>query len=157
MNTKNKNTFYRLPILDGLEVLHARQYKQDFPLHTHPTFNITLILDQVFSTQLSHQLLQAPKGTIVITHPNEVHATLCDAKLGNSFFTFYIAPDVLEQYYQNQPVFFADRILYDPQLFQQWWTLAKNFNTENTTFETQMLAAIKTIGYPIRWAFCFFS
>ncbi|MEM9680360.1 MAG: AraC family transcriptional regulator, partial [Bacteroidota bacterium] len=78
MITKKTSEYYQLPILDGLELLNAKSHTLDFPFHTHSTFNITIALDTAFSIKLNDKLLKAPKGTLSITNPNEVHATPCD-------------------------------------------------------------------------------
>lgn len=72
MKLKNKTRYHQLPILDGLRLLDAKQHTRNFPFHTHDTFNITLVLDQLFCTRLSNRFLQAPVGAIVITNPEEV-------------------------------------------------------------------------------------
>ena len=95
MKNSNKNSFHKLTILDGLELLDAKHHTLDFPFHTHNTFNITLVIEQVFSTKLCDRFIQVRAGTIVVTNPDEVHATICDNKIGSSFFTFYVSPDVL--------------------------------------------------------------
>jgi len=146
MNDKNSNQYYRLPVLDGLEFLHAKNHKVSFPFHSHPTFNITLILDQTFSTKLSSsQLIQAPKGSIFITNPDEVHATICENKSGNSFYTFYIAPDVLKRLNHNKAVFFNDRTIYDAALFEALYFVAQNFDNRDFAFEQQLLPLLKRL------------
>jgi AraC-like DNA-binding protein len=139
---KNQNSYYRFPILDGLELLHAKSHTLDFPFHSHNTFNITLILDQVFTTKVANRFLQAPKGTIVITNPDEVHATLCDNKIGNSFFTFYIAPDILKELNDHHDVFFMNNVIYDDNLFQQLYFMSVCINNLDTLFENKLLLVL---------------
>lgn len=139
---KNNNTYYKLPILDGLELFNAKQHSEDFPFHTHNTFNITLVLDQPFCTKLPDRLLQAPCGAIVITNPNEVHATLCESKIGNSFFTFYLSPDVMRRLNGNKAVFFDDKIIYDDALFSQLYKIAASFESGMMHTETILVSAL---------------
>ena len=103
---KNKNSYHQLPILDGLGLLNAKQHTQNFPFHTHDSFNITLVLEQLFCTRLSNRFLQAPVGAIVITNYDEVHATICDRELGSSFFTFYVSEEVLKAMNNENRIFF---------------------------------------------------
>jgi AraC-like DNA-binding protein len=145
MNHLNKNSFYKLPVLDGLELLDARQHILDFPFHTHNTFNITLVIEQVFSTKLSNRFLQAPAGTIVVTNPDEVHATICDSKAGSSFFTFYVSPDVLTMLNNKKAIFFDSTIIDDKLLFQQLFILSQNFNGFEPDIEKRLLKALKTL------------
>lgn len=142
---KNNNTFHRLPILDGLELFHAKNHTLDFPFHSHETFNISIILDQVYATKLADKYLQAPKGSIIITNPNEVHATICENKIGNSFFTFYIAPDILKSLNNNEDLFFEDKVIYDPFLFQELYYLSENYKSIQVDFENKLMLILKQL------------
>lgn len=140
---KNHNTFHKLPILDGLELLNAQNNTVSFPYHTHDTFNIALILKHTFDTKLTNKYLQAPAGTLSITNPFEVHATPCDGKTGNSFFTFYIAPDAMKMINNNNDVFFDHKIIYDEQLFREFYFLSQNF--DNIEIEKALLAVLESL------------
>jgi len=137
--------YHKLPILDGLELLDARQHTLTFPFHTHNTFNITLIFEEVFATKLNTRLLHATPGNIVITNPGEVHSTICDNRVGSSFFTFYISPDVLTGLNNNLPVFFENKIINDPVLFEQLLHLSQNIKGSMPDFETQLVQAISAL------------
>lgn len=139
---KNINTYYKLPMLDGLELLNAHKHTLNFPYHTHDTFNIALILDQTFYTKLSDKFLQAPIGTLSITNPYEVHATPCEQKIGNSFFTFYISPDVLKKINKNESVFFDDKIIYDQLLFEKLYFLSQNFSNTTINIENELIKVL---------------
>ncbi len=145
MSDKNFNEYFKLPILDGLEFLHATKHKINFPFHFHATFNITLVVEQSFSTKFSDKIIQAPTGSLFITNPDEVHATLCENKLGNTFYTFYIAADVLKKLNNNKAVFFNERTIYDLNLFQQFFYVAQNLNTLAFPFEDRMLPLLQQL------------
>ena len=145
MSTKNASTYYKLPILDGVELLNARNHTINFPFHTHDTFNIALVLNQVFNVKLADKILQAPVGTLSITNPNEVHATPCENKFGNSFFTFYISPEVLKQLNNGREVFFEDKTIYDEQLFKTFYQLSQSHNKPDSNFENTLLSALKKL------------
>lgn len=145
MTLKNQNIYRKLPILDGLELLYAKHHTLTFPFHTHSTFNISLVLEQTFSTKLCSRFLQAPAGTIVVTNPDEVHSTVCDNKTGSSFFTFYVSPDVITRLNDKQSVFFENKIIVDPELFQQLLTLSQNFNILGVCMEKGLLKALKRL------------
>jgi len=145
MIAKNKNSYFKLPILDGLEILDAKNHTLNFPFHTHNTFNITLVLEQVFSTKTCDRLLQAPAGTIVITNPDEVHATICESKTGNSFLTFYVSPEVIYGLNKNKPVYFHNKIIEDPLLFQQLVHLSRDLFTLNTEKDNEFVKALRTL------------
>jgi len=134
------NNYYRLPILDGVELLDAKDHMASFPFHTHNTFNITLVLSQLFTTKLNDRTLHAPPGTIMITNPGEVHSTICDKVSGNTFFTFYIPPPVLARLNQGSEVFFDNKVIDDPGLFHTLYTVSRAF--EEPGVEQQLLAAV---------------
>lgn len=145
MRVKNKNSYFKLPILDGLQLLDAKHHTLNFPFHTHNTFNITLVLEQVFSTKTGNRFLQAPVGSIVITNPDEVHATICDNKIGNCFFTFYVSPDVLTELNNNNPVFFENKIISDPLLFQQFLNLSQHLSKSDIVIEKGFVKALRKL------------
>lgn len=143
LKLKNQNTFYKLPLLDGLEVLDAKHHTHTFPFHTHNTFNITLTLKQTFDTRLYNRLFQAPAGMIVVTNPDEVHSTICDTKTGSSFFTFYVSPDVLTVLNNRRPLFFEKKIINDALLFQQLFNASQQFAASVPGTEKVLLQALK--------------
>ncbi|MFN8243749.1 MAG: AraC family transcriptional regulator [Ferruginibacter sp.] len=143
MKSKAENHYYRLPVLDGLELLDARRHRQDFPFHTHDTFNITLIREQRFTTRLSNRVLETTKGSILITHPQEVHATLCDNEAGSSFFTFYVSPDVLHSLNGQQPVYFDNGVIEDAALFAAFDSIAGR--AQHLQMANQLLAILKQL------------
>ncbi len=140
-----KNSFFKLPILDGLELLDARGYNQSFPFHTHPTFNISLILEQTFTNKLADRTCHAPVGAIVITNPGEVHATICDAKTGSTFFTFYISPGVLYDLNKKQPVFFDNKVIIDRDLFNKLLAITPHVNDAVAATEQQLVNTLKEL------------
>lgn len=145
---KNKtdiNEYYQIPILDGLELLNAKSCTFDFPFHAHDTFNISLILKNTFNTKLTDRHLKAPVGTICITNAKEVHATPCDNYIGNSFFTFYVSPDVIKKLNNGQDVFFKDNIIYDHNIFSELYFLSLNLNQRSIQFEKRLKSALTSL------------
>ena len=100
------NTYHRLPILDGLELLDAKNHVVSFPMHTHETYNIALILNGTLKTIIENKLVAAPMGTLFVTSPQDTRANICDAKIGNSFLTFYISPEVVISLNKGANAFF---------------------------------------------------
>lgn len=124
--------YYKLPLCEGLEALQVSNHKTAFPAHFHPTYNISLIYDGTFRTQLSDQLLHAPSGTILVTNPQEIHANPCEKEERISFFTFYISQRFLEHANQYRPVVFNQKVINDFQLFSALHRLSQNINQVNT-------------------------
>ncbi|MEL6537715.1 MAG: AraC family transcriptional regulator [Bacteroidota bacterium] len=144
-NIGNESEYHQLPMLDGLELLYAKSHTLDFPFHTHDTFNIALILNSTFNTKLTDKFLKAPTGTLSITNPHEVHATPCDHDLGNSFFTYYVSPEAIQSFNKGESVFFEDKIIYDPDLFQELYYLSSHYGEDNLLFEKRLCCALTTL------------
>lgn len=142
---RNISEYHQLPILGGLELLDAKAHTLDFPFHVHDTFNIALVLDVTFSTKLNDKFLSAPKGTLSITNPNEVHATPCDKDVGNSFFTYYVSPETITDFNDGKPVYFEDKIIYDHVLFNELYFLSVHVNNPEIAFEKRLIAALKLL------------
>ncbi|MDQ7947185.1 MAG: AraC family transcriptional regulator [Pedobacter sp.] len=116
--------YYKLGIGEGLEALYVKNYNSSFPFHYHPTYNITLVYDGSFNTQLSDKLLVSPMGTILITNPQEIHANPFEKHSSVSFFTFYVSQDFMEYCNQGRPVVFNEKVIYDVLLFAALHQLA---------------------------------
>lgn len=140
---KKANIYYKLPVLDGLELFHAKDHTVNFPLHTHNTYNIALVLKTTLGTNIQGKKLNAPMGTISITNPNDVRATLCEPKIGNTFFTFYVSPEVVKMLNNNKRVYFEDRIIYDKALFEKFYFLSQRIMDSTINFESLLLAALQ--------------
>jgi AraC-like DNA-binding protein len=145
MKKNNISSYHRMPILDGLELLNAKKHIIDFPFHTHNTFNIALVLDQIFTVKLNGKTIQAPVGSLSITNPDEVHSTPCEKKIGNSFYTFYISPEVLKKINKGKDVFFEDKTIYNDSIFKVLYFLSENYKNPNIDFEKILLKVLNSL------------
>ncbi|MFC3194952.1 helix-turn-helix domain-containing protein [Marinicella sediminis] len=94
MKHNGSATYQRFPMLDGLTALQAEQYQNSFAPHSHETFQITLNESGLFKNQINGHCLCAWPDALIITHPDEIHTTICDQPMGHSFFTLYVSPDL---------------------------------------------------------------
>ena len=109
--------YYKFSFCDGLEALSVNGHKTPFPAHFHPTFNITLVYDGVFSTKLNDRLILSPSGTVLITNPGEIHANPLQSDNSVSFFTFYVSQEFLEYCNGGSAVIFEKKTIDDARLF----------------------------------------
>ena len=138
---KNNNTinkYYKIPSLDGIEMFYAQNHTTNFPFHTHNTYNISLIFENSFNIKLSDKLFIAPTGSIVITNPSELHATPFDCRVGTTFFTFYIPTTLIDFINHNRLVFFKEKIINDPKIFQQLYYLSLTYKNDIINFENKI-------------------
>lgn len=131
--------YYKLNIGDGLEALYVKNYNNPFPFHFHPTYNITLVYQGSFHTQLNDKLMVAPSGAILITNPQEIHANPFEKGNSVSFFTFYVSQDFLEYCTNGQSINFNEKVIYDPDLFSALHQLATLIDDEHFVFGDEYL------------------
>jgi len=145
MHQKNLSNYNKLDILDGIEILYAYKHTTNFPKHTHPTFNIALVINQAFNCRLNSKFIQAPIGSLCITKPNEIHATPCDNYTGNTFTTFYIAPEVLKRINKGEEVFFKDKVIYAPKIFNNLLYISKNIDNPHLDIEKEIMKNLESL------------
>jgi AraC-like ligand binding domain len=112
----NSTTFYqriKTNQLDGLELLKALDYNEDFPLHSHETFCVSLIENGTFKENEQF----ASTGSIFITNPNDIHSNDMVFDTGYSFKTLYISPDIFKKINNNQSLIFDNNCIENPVLF----------------------------------------
>jgi AraC-like DNA-binding protein len=125
--------YHKLPLFGGLEALYVTQYNTPFPFHYHPTFNVSLIYEGIFPTQLHDRSVTAPSGAILITNPGEIHANPFEKLNRVSFFTFYLEPDFLTHCHEGKPVLFTEKAIYDAGLFARLRQLSAGINRGGQT------------------------
>ncbi len=117
---------FKLPTLDTLEILTAKDYTASFPAHSHETFCISLIETGTFREN-DHL---ATSGSICLTNPGQVHSNASIHKTGYSFKTFYASPDLLATLNDHQPVHFSETIITEPVLYASLQQLAGDSSTD---------------------------
>lgn len=144
---ENSNSkYYKFSFCDNLEALSAVNHRTSFPSHFHPTFNITLVYNGKFNTQLSDRLVIAPSGMILITNPQEIHANPNSKDETVSFFTFYISKQFVEYCNYNQPVFFEQKVIDDANLFSGLHALSLSLQENSGRFrETDLIKTLQNL------------
>jgi AraC-like DNA-binding protein len=126
-------------------MFYAQNHKTNFPFHTHNTYNISLIFKNSFNLELTNKSFIAPKGSIVITNPSELHATPCDIGIGTSFFTFYIPPSLISFINHNKLAFFKNKVIDDPKIFQQLYSLSITYKNDLINFENEIFKILTVL------------
>ena len=99
--------------MDSIELFQTGLSDHEYPSHYHETFCITLIESGTFC---ENELL-APTGTILISHPFEVHQNKNFQDNFYSHTTFYVSPDIFRFIGQKEHSFFNGKVIYDDVLF----------------------------------------
>jgi len=116
----------RLNILDSLEILSFENNRNEYPTHYHDTYCVSTIRKGFFG----ENELVAPQGSIIISHPNEIHKNNLIENLSVSFTTFYISPNVINSISKFEHTSFQDKIIDSPILWQQLNLLAETAKTD---------------------------
>ena len=93
-------SYQRFNTFDGLTALRVKRYQNSFAPHSHDTYQITLNESGLFTNKIHDKSLSAWPDSLIITHPGEVHTTICDQPGGHSFYTLYVSPDLFS--HRNQ-------------------------------------------------------
>jgi len=133
----------RFNFLDQLEVLEAKNYEEDFPLHLHDKLCITLVTRGVECTQVNTQELLSPYESISLTYANEIHANPNKNNGKYSFVTYYLSPDVLGYFYGKESYYFKHRILTNQNLYNGLLQFATLSNPSEVQFTSVLKALVK--------------
>lgn len=117
--------FWRDPVLDNTEMLHAVYVTHTFARHTHEGYAIGVIETGVEAFTYRGATYQAPAGSIVIIHPGEVHTGYAGIPSGWQYRMLYPDAAVLQraaaevnERSRNLP-FFPNPVIQDPPLAAQ--------------------------------------
>ncbi len=128
---KNKFTFF-----DEISVLSVENSNHEFPIHSHETFCISVITKGTFG----ENELMAASGTILISHPDELHF---NSLVNNNLYdmkTFFINKDVLTYSSGSKDICFANKIIDSPKLYNYFNQLPvlENRESNDSSFEKIM-------------------
>lgn len=128
-------TLQRFDFYDQVEVITAKNYLADFPIHFHETICITMVCKGIECTRVGDYELINPVGGISLTNANEAHANPNLNEEDYSFVTYYINPEVIKHFTHQQENHFPDRVVLDHYLYQQflsWKTLETSLQNERS-------------------------
>ena len=107
--------------LDGLELLNASFYKQNFNRHYHRRYAFGVIESGALGFHYLGRSHVAAPGEINLVTPGEVHDGRAAAENGWRYRMFYLEPDILIQASneladrETAPPFFRQGVLIDPE------------------------------------------
>jgi len=133
---------------DNMELLQCQSSLHEFPLHYHNTFCLTIIHDGL----MGENDISAPAGTLLISHPFEVHQNKLVHQTAYSFTTFYIPPDLFSHATNSNNLFFKEKVIYDKSLVSSFNQLArqaphlKNNKKYILRYEKNFIAAIDELA-----------
>ncbi|WP_375559838.1 AraC family transcriptional regulator [Bernardetia sp. OM2101] len=139
----------KLQRLDSLELFSAYNSSQDFPLHYHETFCISIIEKGAFVENNKVAL----QNSLLISNPLEIHKNSAFQNLDYSIKTLYISKDIFRFALGKNEVnddFILQNLITDSFLFDKLNQLSNQIiaskNSFDINFEKEFIQFIQEIG-----------
>jgi len=97
----------KLDIFDSMEVLSFRNLITNYPIHYHDTYCISYIQKGI----ICENDLIASNGSVLISHPYELHDNKLMEKIGVSFTSFYINQDIFNSISPFKNISFNNKVI----------------------------------------------
>jgi AraC-like DNA-binding protein len=132
----------KLRNFDTLEVLQCDDSRHEYPLHYHDSFCISLLR----TGMLAENSVNVLTGSILISHPMEVHRNTLVQDTPYSMSTFYVGPDVVSSISNTKYISFP-KVIYSPGIFASLLELSTSLfkNPDFRSFEEKFISAITTL------------
>lgn len=144
---KERVKFWRDPVLRDLEMLHATYVTYEFSRHAHEGFGIAIVEAGVMEFEYRGETCIAPAGSVVVTHPGEMHTGRAMLETGWTYRTMLPAADWLHKAAidlsegpekdADQLPYFSSPVIHDPQLNRQLVKLHRVLETSPSALERE--------------------
>lgn len=140
---KERVKFWRDPVLQGLEMLHATYITYAFSRHAHEGFGIAIVESGAMEFDYRGASHIAPAGSVVITQPGEMHTGQAFVETGWTYRTLLPAVDWLQQAatelseYSEAIPYFSSPVIHDRCLNQQLASLHRTLETSPSSLERE--------------------
>ncbi len=149
---QERATFWHVPELENLEVLHAKYLTHSFVPHRHTSF-VTSVIDQGVGTILYRGTTWfAPAGSIVVLNPDELHTGEVYDMQGWAYRALYPSVELMKHVLDSMTerplhVYLSPQpILYDPTLVILLQQLHNVLETDSSLLERESLL-LRTYSY----------
>ena len=135
--------FWRDPVLPNLEMLHATYITKAFSRHAHEGFGIGIVEAGVTAFDYRGDTHIAPAGSVIVTHPGEMHTGRAAIATGWTYRTLLPAVDWLQQAAEglNKPAhtvpYFSSPVIHDTKLNRRLISLHKMLETSPSSLERE--------------------
>ncbi|HBQ99074.1 MULTISPECIES: AraC family transcriptional regulator [unclassified Roseofilum] len=97
ISTTEQVKFWRDPVLNDLEMLHATYITYSFSRHAHEGFGIAIVESGAMEFEYEGETYIAPPGSVVVTQPGAIHTGGAVLETGWTYRTLLPAADWLQQ------------------------------------------------------------
>jgi AraC-like DNA-binding protein len=143
LGIKEHVKFWRDPVLPDLEMLRATYVTYAFSRHAHEGFGIAIVEAGAMAFEYRGTTYVAPAGSVVVTHPGEMHTGQAAFAKGWTYRTLLPAIDWLQQAadeLSDQPKdlpYFSSPVIDNASLNQQFITLHHTLETSPSPLERE--------------------
>ncbi len=141
---KEQVKFWRDPVLRDLEMLRATYIDYSFSRHAHEGFGIAIVESGAMEFEYRGAMHVAPAGSIVVTHPGEMHTGQAVLETGWTYRTLLPAVDWLQQAAAgltekrtSSMPYFASPVIHDTRLNQQMVALHATLENSPSALERE--------------------
>lgn len=147
MNQIDSTTYWRHPRVPDLCLLKARFTRHRYELHTHPTYVVALITAGCEQLRIGSRQVSAPRGTVLIVHPEECHDGKAGAPDGWSYRTLYpsltLMTDIARELGDATPPAFARCAIEDPLLARAIDVAHRDAERDGDDAEASLMLAMR--------------
>ncbi|HTI81867.1 MAG TPA: AraC family ligand binding domain-containing protein, partial [Acetobacteraceae bacterium] len=147
MNQIDQTTYWRHPRFPDLCLLKARFTRHRYELHTHSTYVVALITAGCEQLRIGSRQVSAPRGTVLIVHPEECHDGQAGAAEGWSYRTLYpstaLMTDIARELGHNAPPVFARCAIEDPLLARAIDVAHRDAEQDGDDAEASLMTAMR--------------
>lgn len=135
--------FWRDPALPDLEMLSATYITYAFSRHAHEGYGIAIVESGAMEFEYRGTIYVAPAGSVVVTHPGEMHTGQAVLDTGWTYRTLLPAVDWLQQAAvervgrSNAIPYFPSPLIQDTRLNQQLIALHRVLETSPSPLERE--------------------
>lgn len=135
--------FWRDPVLRNLEMLHATYITYAFSRHAHEGYGIAIVESGAMAFDYRGATYVAPAGSVVVTHPGEMHTGQAVLETGWTYRTLltdsqWLQQAALQLAEQPRPVpYFESPVIQDARLNQQLVALHRALENSPSLLERE--------------------
>lgn len=142
-NGAERVKFWRDPVLHDLEMLHATYVTYAFSRHAHEGYGIAIVERGAMAFDYRGARHVAPAGSVIVTHPGEMHTGQAAIAAGWTYRTLLPASDWLQQAAaelekpKGEVPYFSQPVIQDVRLNRQLVALHRMLETSPSALERE--------------------
>lgn len=138
---------WRVPLLGGLDLMHASNLTHDYPRHIHEEHCLVMMLRGVETNVCRGKSYRALPGSLMLLNANEAHSS---KSIGSEYRALHIRPQALDRIgfeiagRKLESTYFSQPVVKDPAVFRSLLNLHLKLeqNASPLEHESELISAI---------------